>query len=167
VLRFIQVVTWVSVLLPLKAEHVPLQRGQLPTVHLLMTCGVSPSVWGVWSCCEHLSSWLCVDTRKHFLFLMSAFAACELMCGQAPWGVPYSPGPTTPTLCLQKPLGPLGLCPWPLLASLLPNCLAGLHYRALSDGGCGLELTLPFVRMWAHSVCGFWLHTEGTDEQSR
>ena len=67
-LRFTQVVTWVSALLPLKADHVPLQRGQLPTVHLLMTCGVSLSFWGVWSCCEHLSSWLSVgDTRKYFL----------------------------------------------------------------------------------------------------
>lgn len=64
---------------------------------------------------------LCEHMQTFPVFLMNAFAACELMCGQAPWGVPYSPGPMTPTLCLQKPLGPLGLCLWPLLASLLPN----------------------------------------------
>ena len=60
-------------------------------------------------------------------------------------------------------IGPLSVAP----SCLLAPKLAGLHYRALSDGGCGLELTLLFVRMWVHPVCGFWLHTEGTDEQSR
>ena len=110
---------------------------------------------------------LCGHTQIFPVFLMSAFAACKLTCGQASWGMPYSPGPRTPTLCLQKPLGPLALCLWLLLTSLLPNCLAGLHYRGLSDGGCGLELTLPFVRMWAHPMCMFWLHTVGMDEQSR